>query len=114
MQLVFKAAGGKYTFQIEGKDIKDIFTQVAGIQDIFERNQQHCSVDSILQVRDIDGNLFYERYCPKCRHVFSYGQHKGAGTLFPNNKKGWTMYDPNANSESEPSEAPAKPTKKAR
>lgn len=92
----------KLAFEIESEGQKEIFKELATIQEIFSESKCGlCDKDSIkFVVRNVDGNDYYELRCSssECGGILSFGQHKKGGTLFPKRKddegnylsnKGW-------------------------
>ena len=78
----------KLEFELEGSGQKEIFKELAVVQEIFY--EEHCDVckkDNLkFVVRNVDGNDYYEIRCLSCGSVLSFGQHKKGGTLFPKRK----------------------------
>ena len=93
-------------FEVEAGEIKDLFRQLAVIQEVFgaETNCGVCGSSTIrLQHRKVDDYDFYELLCTAqgCRARFSFGQAKKGGALFPKRKDedgkwlphgGWEKY----------------------
>lgn len=90
----------RLVFEIEGAGQKEIFKELAIIQEIF--GESHCGLcdKSNLKfiVRNVEGNDYYELRCSDCGATLAFGQHKKGGTLFPKRKdddgnwlpnKGW-------------------------
>jgi hypothetical protein len=79
----------KIVAEIEGKDHKEIFEQLAGLQELFSDFNKcekcGCSDIQLLVRSDNDGNKYYEMQCKKCWAKLSFGQNKGEknGTLYP-------------------------------
>ena len=94
---VFYKANDKLTFEIEGPGQKEIFKDLALVQEIFsEEKCGLCSNPNIkFIVRNVDGNDFYELRCPECGAILAFGQHKKGGTLFPKRKDDEGNYLPN-------------------
>jgi hypothetical protein len=87
-------------FTVEGSGQKEVFKELATIQEIFgEEKCGMCSKNNLrFVVRNVEGNDFYELRCSDCNGILSFGQHKKGGTLFPKRKddagevldnKGW-------------------------
>lgn len=89
MKLRYKA-NNKLEFEVEGSGQKEIFKEIAAIQEIFgEEKCGMCGKDNIkFVVRNVDGNDYFELKCCDsfCGAVLSFGQHKKGGTLFPKRK----------------------------
>jgi translation initiation factor 2 beta subunit (eIF-2beta)/eIF-5 len=97
----------KVTFELEGSGQKDIFEQLSSVQEVFgEGACGKCNSENIrFQVREVDGNKFYELKCNACGSTLAFGAHKKGDTLFPKRKdgdgkwldnKGWTKWVPPA------------------
>jgi len=93
--------------QVEGSSQKEIFKAISDFQEIFEHEAcGNCgSVETVFQVRSVDGNDFYQKSCTSCRAALSYGQTKVGDRLFPkrkdkdgnwdNTSRGWYVYQKN-------------------
>lgn len=96
MKVKYKV-GDKLEFELEGSGQKEIFKELALIQEIFA--EEKCglcgSTNLRFVVRSVDGNDYYELRCADCNAVLSYGQHKKGGTLFPKRKDDDNNYLPN-------------------
>lgn len=99
MKVKYKV-GDKLEFELEGSGQKEIFKELAIIQEIFA--EEHCGLceshNLKFTVRTVEGNDYYELRCADCGAVLAFGQHKKGGTLFPKRKddqgnylknKGW-------------------------
>jgi hypothetical protein len=105
-------------FELEAKEQKDIFRQVAEIQEVFSEKCCGLCGDTNLKftVRNVEDNEFYEMRCtkPGCFGKLAYGQNKKGGTIYPIRKlkngvpaktddvepfdfktNGWHVYDKN-------------------
>ena len=106
MKVLYKA-NERLQFELEGSGQKEVFKELAVIQEIF--SEEKCGVCGCTNlkfvVRNVESNDYYELRCSesKCGAVLSYGQHKKGGTLFPKRKdednnylpnKGWHKYTP--------------------
>jgi len=102
MKVTYKA-NDKLTFELEGSGQKEIFKELALIQEIFSEEKCALCKSSNLKfiVRNVDGNDYYELRCADCGAILAFGQHKKGGTLFPKRKddngnylpnKGWHKY----------------------
>lgn len=87
-------------FELEGSGQKEIFKELAVVQEIFSEDCCGACNKNRLKfvVRNVDSNDYYELRCNDCGAVLSFGQHKKGGTLFPKRKdennnwlpnKGW-------------------------
>jgi len=88
---------GPYTFEIEGKSIKDMWKNLSDISEVFsDQVCGACKSDNIAPVhRVVDDNDFYEIRCNECYAKLSFGQHKKGDTLFPHRKDKDGKYKPN-------------------
>lgn len=104
MKLKFKP-NDKLEFELEGAGQKEIFKELAMVQEIFsEKKCGVCGSENIkFVVRTVEDNEYYELRCMDCGAVLSYGQHKKGGTLFPKRKdadgkylpsNGWYKWEP--------------------
>ena len=95
MKLKYKIAD-KLEFELEGSGQKEIFKELAVIQEIFgETKCGMCGSENIrFVVRNVDDNDYYELRCD-CGGILSFGQHKKGGTLFPKRKDDEGNYLPN-------------------
>ncbi len=86
MKVMFSA--GSARVEVEGKDAKDCFTQIAGAMEVFRNTKcGKCGCpDVVPQVRENDGNHFYELKCSNCAAELSFGQKKIDGSLYPRRK----------------------------
>jgi hypothetical protein len=94
LEIHYKSPNGRYQAKFSG-DHKEIFEQQAAFEEIFCNNTScgKCdSEDTRLNVREVDGNKYYQRVCNKCQYSFSFGQKKKGGALFPKTAMGWTKY----------------------
>lgn len=96
MKILYKV-NDKLTFELEGEGQKEIFKELATIQEIFsEEKCGLCGSNNIrFVVRNVDGNDYYELRCLDCGAVLAFGQHKKGGTLFPKRKDDDGNYMPN-------------------
>ena len=85
----------RIVFELDGATCKDIFREVAEIQEIFEadRNCGLCGEPDIrYRVRAVDDNEFFELVCGNCQATLPIGQKKDGKGLFPKRKgqhHGW-------------------------
>jgi hypothetical protein len=91
------AVNNKLQFELEGSGQKEVFKELALIQEIFgEEACGLCKSTNIKYiVRNVDGNDYYELRCADCGGILSFGQHKKGGTLFPKRKDDEGAYLPN-------------------
>lgn len=90
-------ANDKLQFELEGSGQKEIFKELALIQEIFSEDKCGlCSKTNLkFVVRNVDGNDYYELRCNDCSAILSFGQHKKGGTLFPKRREDDGNYLPN-------------------
>lgn len=96
--------------EVEGRDQKGLFEELASIQEVFgQKACGKCKSDDLrFSVRDVDGNKFYEVVCNSCRAKLAFGCHKQSPTLFPKRSEedesgkknwlpdgGWVKWDKN-------------------
>jgi len=92
-------ANDKLSFEIEADGQKEVFKELATIQEIF--SEDRCGLCGGINikfiVRNVDSNDYYELRCTdiKCGAILSFGQHKKGGTLFPKRKDDENNYLPN-------------------
>ena len=90
--------------EFEASDQKDLFEQMAGLQEILKQDKcGKCKSENLVFiVREIDDNKFYELKCKDCNAILGFGSHKKGGTLFPQRKdkegewlpdNGWTKWN---------------------
>ena len=95
MKVKYKV-GDKLEFELEGSGQKEIFKELALIQEIFaEEKCELCGNNLRFIVRSVEGNDYYELRCSDCGAILSFGQHKKGGTLFPKRKDDEGNYLPN-------------------
>ena len=91
MEIIMKVsykASDKLTFELESPGQKELFKDLALIQEIF--SEEKCglcgSTNLRFVVRNVEGNDYYEVRCADCGAILTFGQHKKGGTLFPKRK----------------------------
>lgn len=74
--------------ELEASDQKDIFEELSSLQEVFGQNQcGKCKGTNLkFQVREVDGNKFYETRCQSCGAKLSFGAHKKGNSIFPRRK----------------------------
>lgn len=89
--------GERLSFEVDGAGQKEVFKELAAIQEIFgEDNCGMCGKNNLkFVVRNVDGNDYFELKCGDCGGILSFGQHKKGGTLFPKRKDDNNTYLPN-------------------
>lgn len=71
--------------EVEGKDVKDVFAQVASSVEVFGQQRCGCcNCDVVVPVvRENQGNTYYEMRCVNCGATLAFGQRKQDGHLYP-------------------------------
>ena len=102
------------TFELDAEGARELFQQVAQIQEIFEAETSCgcCQSDDIRYSYRVSGDFqFYELACRKCAAQFRFGQKKGTLELFPKRKDesgnvlpngGWSKWEPRHDGDSRP------------
>jgi hypothetical protein len=88
MKVLYTTSDKRMTVEVEGKDNKEIFSQLAVFQEIYEaRKCQACQSERVqFVVREVQGNTYYELRCMDCGSTLSFGQKRADGSLFPKRK----------------------------
>lgn len=96
MKVTYKA-NDKLTFELEASGQKEIFKELALIQEIFSEEKCGLCGSQNLRfiVRNVEGNDYYELRCNDCGALLAFGQHKKGGTLFPKRKDDNNNWLPN-------------------
>lgn len=96
MKVTYKV-GDRLAFEVEGSGQKEVFKELASIQEIFgEEKCGLCNKHNLkFVVRNVEGNDYFELRCGDCGGILSFGQHKKGGTLFPKRKDDNNTYLPN-------------------
>jgi len=96
MKVKYKV-GDRLEFEIDAAGQKEIFKELALIQEIFAEDKCGLCGSTNLRfiVRNIEGNDYYELRCADCGAILAFGQHKKGGTLFPKRKDDDGNYLPN-------------------
>ena len=90
---------------VDGKDQRDVFCQIAELEEIFGINTCGAcqSNDVYFRVRNVEDNSYHEIACSKCGATLALGQMKKDGKLFPKRKDdegnwfkngGWLKWKP--------------------
>jgi hypothetical protein len=107
MKAEYTSSNGRLKFAVEGATPKDLFGELAGIQEVFDAESRCgcCQSDDIhYRVRVAQKFEFYELVCMGCNARFAFGQSKDLKNLFPKRREdgknlpngGWAKYDPNS------------------
>lgn len=106
MKCTYKSVNGRMMFEVSGESAKDIFEQIANVQEVFDADSKCGCCDSAnikFRVRQVDDYTFYELVCADCHARLSFGQNKKGGGLFPKRKaedggwlsnNGWSKFEP--------------------
>lgn len=109
MKAHYRTANGRIVFEIEGGNQKELFENIADLQEVFEADSScgMCkSQDIHFRVREVKGNKYFEIRCGACNAQFSFGQNKDMKSLFPKRKgedgnwlpnRGWFKWTPQDN-----------------
>ena len=98
-----KYTSDRITVEVEGKDTKDCFTQLAGAIEVFGATTCGAcdSKNTTPVVREHSGNHYYEVQCHDCGSSLAFGQRRVDGALYPRRKdkdgnylssNGWTKW----------------------
>ena len=107
MKAEYTSSNGRLKFAVEGATPKDLFSELAGIQEVFDAESRCgcCQSDDLhYRVRVAQKYEFYELVCMGCNARFAFGQSKDLKNLFPKRRDdgknlphgGWSKYDPNS------------------
>ena len=106
MKAHLRTRDNRIGFEVEGASQKELFKQLAQIQEVFDA-ESLCgcckSINIRFQVRTFDSNEFFELVCDACGARFQFGQAKKTNTLFPKRKenghllpnRGWSKWTGN-------------------
>lgn len=118
MKATYTSSNGRLQFAVEGATPKDLFSELAGIQEVFDA-ENRCgmpgcgSEDLHYRVRTSVAKAgknagksydYYELVCMGCNARFSFGQSMDLKNLFPKRREdgkplpngGWSKYDANS------------------
>lgn len=86
MKVRYKGQG--FDVEVEGKDTKDCFGQIAQAVEVFGHTAcGACGAPGAVPVvRERDGHNFFEMRCKGCGACLAFGQKKDGGALFPKRK----------------------------
>ena len=98
---------GNVEVEVDGKDTKDTFSQLAGALEVFSNGKCGAcdSEQTMPSVRENQGSTFFEIRCLDCGSALSFGQKRSDGSLFPKKKSkegdylpgnGWVRWQPKA------------------
>ena len=106
MECQYRSRNGRLYFKVEGGTQKELFENIADLQEIFE-SDENCglckSTDIRFRVREVKGNKYFELRCLACNAQFAFGQNKDMKSLFPKRKdddnnwlpnRGWFKWQP--------------------
>lgn len=100
MELTYRSRDGSMIFKLAGVSQKDLFREVAQVQDVFEADTSCglCSCEVLrFAVRTVDANTFYSLKCMACSAELQFGQHKNGQTLYAKRSgetRGWSIWQP--------------------
>lgn len=79
---------GNSTVEVDGKDVKDVFVQLSGAVEVFGNSAcGACGAATVVpNVREVQGNTYFEMRCTNCGSSLSFGQRKADGALYPKRK----------------------------
>lgn len=79
---------GNAAVEVDGKDVKDVFGQLSGAVEVFGNAAcGACGGTSVVpNVREVQGNTYYEMRCTQCGASLAFGQRKADGVLYPKRK----------------------------
>lgn len=87
MKVTYRATD-KLVFELEGSGQKEIFKELALIQEIF--SEEKCglcgSTNLKFIVRNVDNNDYFELRCNDCGAILAFGQHKREAHCFQKEK----------------------------
>ena len=132
MKAEYTSSNGRLKFAVEGATPKDLFSELAGIQEVFDAENRCgcCQADDLhyrvrTSVAKTGKNAgksydYYELVCMACNARFSFGQSMDLKNLFPKRREdgkalpngGWSKYDSNSAAGQEYADEPqrAQPT----
>ena len=104
MKVKYQTKNGRISVELEGDSQREIFSQIAKFQEVFEETMcGKCGSENLrFVVRNVDDNLYYELRCMDCQAKLAVGSHKKGGGLFPKRKdgddwlpnRGWVKWNP--------------------
>jgi predicted metal-binding protein len=105
MKVTHNSADGRLSVQVEGSDIKAIFDELAGAQEVFGVSTcGACDSKNVhFQVRQVQGNTYRAVRCADCGCELNFGTRKADGQIYPRRKdkdsnwlenNGWTKWNP--------------------
>jgi hypothetical protein len=86
MEAQYKTRSGRLFVKVQAEKEKDLFRQLATVQEVFDAETQCgcCNSENIrFQVRSVESMEFFEIICIACGAKFEFGQHKNGAGLFP-------------------------------
>ena len=96
MKAHLKALGGRITIEVQGETAKELFKELASVQEVFDAANAcgMCQSTNLrFNVRVVDSFTFFELRCVDCGGALSYGQRKDMVNLYP---KEWSRYEQHA------------------
>jgi len=106
MKAHYKSTTGRLLVEVEAKNVKELFEQLADVQEILDADSRcgACGSDQVrFAVRHVDIFKYFEMHChgDGCGARLSFGQLREGGGLFPKRKddrgemlpnRGWQRY----------------------
>jgi hypothetical protein len=103
MKVTHTSSDGRLAVEVEGNDIKAIFDELAGAQEVFGVSVcGACDSKNLhFQVRQVQGNTYRAVKCSDCGCELNFGTRKADGQIYPRRKdkdgnwldnNGWTKY----------------------
>jgi hypothetical protein len=88
MKVKYRSADGRVEVEVDGKDTKDCFTQLASSVEVFGNSTCGAceSQRTAPVVRENDGNHYFEMRCLDCGAALAFGQKRQDQSLFPKRK----------------------------
>ncbi len=118
MKALYTTANGRLKFELQAENVKDLFREVAQIEEIFDAEKK-CGLCQSANIKPHyretpDGYKFYELLCADCDAQFQFGQKKNTEALFPKRKEGtggWKKYEgkPDDHEEAQPQRSAPRP-----
>ena len=107
MKITHKSVDGRLSVEVEGNDMKAMFDELAGAQEVFGVSVCGAcdSKNVFFQVRHVQGNTYRAIRCADCGCELNYGTRKADGQMYPRRKdkegnyldsNGWTKWNPKA------------------
>ena len=123
MKVTHTSADGRLAVEVDGSDIKVIFDELAGAQEVFGVSTcGACDSKNVhFQVRQVQGNTYRAVRCADCGCELNFGTRKADGQIYPRRKdkdgnwlenNGWTKWNPSKAVAEDQDDPFAKPIRK--